>query len=199
MAFLPDYRPKLALITIIAPLLGGCGAGDSGDTGTGEPEVRARCECVLDEEGGEAFEPSSSPSIPGCADQVCDIVSAGYYDPNDEFNNELVIADSAALACALTALRDRTPGLIRWSVEEALGGDYGYVLIKGDGQAVRRTWSILDLGASIDDAVLGDLAPPATYDSCLALTDEAKQFECLNIRLMSENLICDEAWSVASE
>ncbi|MCB9705760.1 MAG: hypothetical protein H6711_28095 [Myxococcales bacterium] len=170
------------------------GTGTDTDTGTGtdtDGTALPGCECVI----VETDHSLTSPSLPLCGDQVCPIVTGsceGYCDVDP-----LVLGSPEALTCALTALRDRTPGLVRWSWSQNGGQftDSGYILIKEDGQAIHRGWGFADLSFNVDAARLGDLAPAATYDACLGIADDAERFNCLRDSSVSGDMICDEGWS----
>ena len=103
---------------------------------------------------------------PLCGDQLCDTVVAdeGY-----------VLANPDALMCALKALRDRTPGYLKWAWNE--GGMYsrlGYVLILPDHTAIYRVWGTEDEDFIVDpEHVL--IADPCVFDQCL----EVASFNCL--------------------
>ncbi len=107
-----------------------------------------------------------------------------------------MVENPDALECALTALRDRTPGIVAWSAEYE-NGQYtglGYILIDADGRAVRRKWGWEDLTFVVYDAELGELAAPAFYDECLAGDDDAR-FDCLtDTLLVSVDAVCDGGW-----
>ncbi|MBZ5709947.1 hypothetical protein [Nannocystis pusilla] len=105
-----------------------------------------------------------------------------------------------ALACALTALRDRTPGIIGWNCGEHSGdmfSDSGYVLIGADGTAIRRHWGAYDLSWTVWRAEQGALPDPDVFEQCLADADDANRYECLRKFVMGEPLlVCDELWGV---
>lgn len=149
------------------------------------------CDCIVDEDDAN---PPSAPSGPTCGESLCPTVSAscdGYCE------SPLTVADPDALTCALTALRDRTPGIVGWSATlyEGQFQASGYLLIHEDGTAVRRGYGPQDLTYVAEDAVLGTLQPPEHYDACLTEPDEEARFECLRGELMSQTEVCDSGWS----
>ncbi len=102
-----------------------------------------------------------------------------------------------ALTCVLTALRDRTPGVVRWS---ASAGDEstndGYVLILGGDAAIKRYWGFQDLTYEVYDAQYGELPPPAAFDTCLAAELAWERASCLfSLGLIPPFVVCDEGWS----
>jgi hypothetical protein len=107
------------------------------------------------------------------------------------------LEDPAALECALTALRDRTPGRIDWDYTSDRGfySGNGYILILEDGRSVRRSWSLYDLDFDVGDAELGELEDAAVFDACLAETDDIMRFDCMRSALASVTAVCNEGWT----
>lgn len=163
----------------------------STDSETGAPPG---CDCILDEEPSDLNAP---PAQPTCGEPSCPLVSGACADSYCDVDVPFVLADPAALTCALSALRDRTPGIVAWSFSEGAGihNDEGYVLVNPDGTAVRRSWSREDLSFQVSDAVVGDLPPPTFYDTCLGEADDLARFDCLRAALPSPSGVCDEGWS----
>jgi hypothetical protein len=159
---------------------------DTGTDGELMPKPIEGCECILDE---DVSNPDLPPMSPTCGEPLCPLVSA--VDNDDGF----MLDDRAPLDCALTALRDRTPGLLQFSYSESFGQfvDTGYVLILADGRAVRRGWGQQDLSFEVDEAKLGELRPVAQFEGCLADPDSVA-FGCLRQPLAGEDAICDEGW-----
>ncbi len=118
-----------------------------------------------------------------------------YDNPLGEPPN-FVLDDPAALECALTALRDRTPGVVTWTFSEGGGQftDSGYVLISANGSAIWRHWGWIDLFYIASDSNLGELVAPADYDECLAEPDDLTRFKCMGQVLASVSSACDEGW-----
>jgi len=169
------------------------------ETDTAPPDTEtagpiAGCECILDEEPKDL---NSSPADPTCGEPLCNGVFGGCVDDFCDLGAPFELEDPAALECALTALRDRTPGIVTWSFSEATGiiTEDGYVLINEDGTAVRRNWVREDLTFNVYDAVLGELPPPEDYDACLADPDDLSRFNCLGATLPMELGVCDEGWT----
>ena len=103
-----------------------------------------------------------------------------------------------ALTCALTALRDRTPGIIRWSFSDAGGqnSDAGYILIGDDGTAIRRRWGAEDLAYVVSDALYGRVPEPSAFEQCLAAGSAELRFDCMReFPLGSPIVTCDDGWS----
>jgi len=165
-------------------------ASTESETGGGLPG----CACILDEEPADLDAP---PAPPTCGEPSCPLVSGACADSYCDVDVPFVLADPAALTCALSALRDRTPGIVAWSFSEGAGIhlDDGYVLVNPDGTAVRRSWSREDLSFEVSDAVVGDLRPPSFYETCLGEADDLARFDCLRAALASSSGACDEGWS----
>jgi hypothetical protein len=143
------------------------------------------CDCIDDEMG---FSGSNLPNQPTCGQSPCEtIVLSG--NPFD-----VVVENPEALDCAIAALRDRAEGdVLTW---EAFAGsqqtEFGYISIVQDEQAVVRYWGLDDKSYSVSDAELGDLAPAATYEACLAEPDPALRWECMRTPLATVDFVCDE-------
>jgi hypothetical protein len=172
----------ITLTLCVTPLLTGCPA-ESGNEIPG-------CGCIEDEDDAD---PPESSSYPTCGDEICPEVSAacdGYCE------TPLVVSNPDALTCALIALRDRTPGVVRWTASEYSGQfvDDGYLLIREDGTAVRRNFGLQDLSYIAEDALLGPLKDPGYFDACLAQAEDDARFACLRFGLESQTRVCDEGW-----
>lgn len=83
--------------------------------------------------------------------------------------------DPAWVTCALQALRDRTPGLLRWDDPTR----QRTLLILADGRGIDRSWEPSGACYTVSAAMLGDLDDPAAYDACLALTDPDLRRACV--------------------
>jgi len=157
----------------------------TGESSTGEPRP-AECVCIPEDPDG------SPASLPTCGAMLCPIVNGYGYDTGG------IASDTPeALTCVLTALRDRTPGVVRWS---ASAGDEstndGYVLILGGDAAIKRYWGFQDLTYEVYDAQYGELPPPAAFDTCLAAELAWERASCLfSLGLIPPFVVCDEGWS----
>lgn len=174
-------------------LVAACPGDDGPSTETDTSSPIAGCECIIDEEPAD---PNRGPEGPTCGDSPCPYVTGeciGYCELDGVFE----LANPAALECALVALRDRTPGIVVWSLVEDYGVyTYdGYLLVKADGTAVRRQWDREDLTFEVSDAVLGRLPPAAVLDACLAEPDDHTRFDCLRTELEQPTGVCDEGWT----
>lgn len=159
------------------------------DTETGA-EVPEGCECVVD----EATE-ASGPWWPTCGEELCDIVDV----ESSEFDGSFTLANPEALDCSLMALRDRSPGVVRWSWNQD-GGQYtniGYILVHPEGTAVRRNWGADDLSWTMEDALAGELPSAQHYDDCLAEPNEAIRFRCLRDTSITD-AICVYGWTTSN-
>jgi hypothetical protein len=107
-----------------------------------------------------------------------------------------VVSNPEALDCALMALRDRSPGIVRWSWSENGGqfSDEGYILVQPEGTAVHRSWGANDLSWETSDAQAGELPSAQHYEDCLAQTDTLVRFDCLRELAITQPTICDEGW-----
>lgn len=182
----PTYpmRSSLLLLTLSLPfsLAAGCDIEDAD-----EP---SGCDCIVDEDDAN---PPSDPSGPTCGESLCDEVSAssdGYTE------SPLVVSNPEALECALTALRDGTPGIVRWRSSQYDGQyqEQGYLQIHKDRTAVRRTYGPQDLSYTVSDAVLGALPSADHFAGCLAQSDDSARFDCLTANLQPTE-VCDMGWS----
>lgn len=167
------------------------------DPTTGESETTMQdpplCPCIVDDPGDGTVE----PTLPTCVDPICPPVVGAYEQFCEGMCVEGVKVDAAALECALVALRDRTPGLIRWHLNiegDAYVGD-GYLWIQSDGSAIWRKWEGKDLGYTVTAAQIVELPASATYEQCLAEGD-VPRFECLRQSLAGpDNFVCDAGWT----
>jgi hypothetical protein len=184
-----DYRtsplPRLAALIL---MLAACSTPDSGSEIPG-------CECVPDEPPQMGWD--VEPSLPTCGEELCPIVNAS----GSEFEGtNFTLTNPEALECALMALRDRSPGIVRWTWEENGGqfSDTGYILVQPEGTGVHRNWGAEDLAWVVREARAGELPSAQYYDDCLAEADAEARFRCLRKVVIEEPTICDEAWSTES-
>ncbi|MFV8750791.1 hypothetical protein ACNOYE_09595 [Nannocystaceae bacterium ST9] len=167
------------------------GGDDTTSSSDGNDTSPSVCECILDQPD---YEP---PALPTCGEPICDAVML--VDGPDVESGEVVIANPEALDCALTALRDRTPGLLRWSASYYSGiyEDAGYVLIYAAGDAVHRGWGQHDLDYFADPALRFELLAAEHYDACLADPDPIARYDCMIAAPASELELCDAGWSAS--
>lgn len=172
-------------------ILTGCIGDESADSSTdGLVGDTPGCECIRDEDDSD---PPDTPSDPACGEDLCGVVAVscdGYCDA------PLIVSNPDAVTCSLTALRDRTPGVLYWNVTTFEGQfeDNDYLLINDDGTAVRRSHGAQDLSYVVGDATLHMLRDPAYFDDCLAETDVDARFSCLRSAVEPQTAVCDEGW-----
>lgn len=169
----------------------GCDDTTGGDT-TGDTDGEGVCACIVDDpEGG----PLSQPI---CGEELCPVVNAeppGCDTGCEPF--EFTVTNPEALECALKALRDRTPGIVRWSWSENGGqfSDSGYVLIRGDGVAIRRGWGAHDICYVVGEARSGLMPDACAFAQCLAVASDELRFDCLRkFPLAPPSGSCDDGW-----
>ncbi len=150
------------------------------------------CACIVDDPEGDF---GTVPSDPLCGEALCPIIQAVCIQDID--CTSITVTNPEALTCALTALRDRTPGIVRWSWEEN-GGQYsddGYVLIRGDGTAIRRHWGAFDIGYEVFDALWGTMPGACAFAMCLAVGSDEVRLDCVRrFPLAAPNVVCDAGW-----
>lgn len=134
--------------------------------------VRIDFDCMTGSDDSTTADPQpcactpEKSETPSCGDQLCDTAVS------DEF---YVLANPDALLCALEALRDRTPGYVKWAWNEGgMHSSLGYVLILPDHTAIYRVWGTWDADFSVPpEHVL--LADPCVFEQCL----DGPSFNCL--------------------
>jgi hypothetical protein len=100
-----------------------------------------------------------------------------------------------AVDCALAALRDGTPGTIRWDYRLYLGGfgDYGTVQILDDRAAVVTT--TYRNGDTPEEPVptetLVELATADHFEACLSLADVADRLDCIRVDVGDTTTTCE--------
>jgi hypothetical protein len=167
------------------------------DPTTGESETTMQdmplCPCIVD----DSVDMPPEPTSPTCVDMICPTVVGAYAAFCEGMCVEGVMVDSAALECALVALRDRTPGLLRWqlNIEGDLYAGAGYLWIQDDGNAIWRKWEGEDLVFTATPAQIVELPASATYEQCLTEGD-VPRFECLRQTLAGpDDFVCDAGWT----
>ncbi len=159
---------------------------DTADTTDTTTSDGMECECIAEQPD---YEP---PMMPLCGETLCPTVSQV-----DGQEGVPELATPEALVCALTALRERTPGIVTWSSTFNGGqfSDTGYVLIQANGEAVRREWGAEDLSYDVDPALRFELHDAAYYDACLADLDDSARYYCLREYPNPSLAICEAGWS----
>lgn len=190
-------RPFIPALLLFASLAFACEAPkDTDELGTDETdsdggndettEGAPECECIANQPLEEL------PSFPTCGEVLCDLVVW----TTDEGITDLASVEAAE--CALTALRDRTPGIVGWSASS--NDDYdtsdGYVLIFDDGTAAIREWGTTGNDYHVGEGVRFELPEPAYYGDCLAMMN----YECIKMGPHPDNELvvletCVEGWS----
>lgn len=168
---------------------GGTETSTSGGDGSAETAaiVDAGCTCIADDPPLSAL-----PTLPTCHAPICDVVASC-----PEFcveGSAFELADPTELECALMALRDRTPGVITWDLQQGAYRDEGYLLILSDGRGVRRNWGGQEPLVYVSESVFGDLLEPKTFEECLDETDDFVGFECIRHQLGGLE-ICNASWT----
>ncbi|MDC0670841.1 hypothetical protein [Nannocystis radixulma] len=139
-------------------------------------------ECPLD---GPADQCCCFADAPNCASPTvvtCEAVVA-CDDIVVTSNDQPVIQNPEALECALTALRNRTPGQIRviypWGEPEPDGPqEWLFLYLRDDGSVFEQS------GANADDVYTSELVrrslqPPEVFEQCLLEADPFIQLECI--------------------
>lgn len=166
-----DSRARsLALVMTLGLSLGAL-ASCASDT-DGEDDLNEACDCIPSTFTAATIDDSCGQAL------LCDLVTKAVETGAPD---QIVEVDAAALDCALTALTEGTPGLIRWR-EDFEGGvdtNSGYVLIRDDGLALWREDENYDLGGVTSEARLFDLSASSAYDSCVGQSDDSAGFDCL--------------------
>jgi hypothetical protein len=142
---------------------------DSSTTGVPLPE---QCEC----------DPEA-----GCGEVLCELVLASVdCEPPDG------VQTPEALQCALAALRDRTPGVIKWEKQTSCSYaiDWATISIFADGTAVYSPSGGEDLSWSTGPVWFGMLDPSDFFAGCLAEPDPMDGFQCLAQVLSGEPVEC---------
>lgn len=146
--------------------------GTSTTTGD-DMAIAAACDCV-----GEKANPDF-PLGPGCGEDLCP-------QATDTLTSQ---------GCVLEALRDRTPGIVRWYRE----GTSGYLLIAGGGDfGVLRTAKQQPLCTEYSDATIAGLKDADVYAACLAGDDPAARLACIAEGFVAGE-VCGEGFAFPGE
>lgn len=181
----PTRRARLLAVSLAVPLAilaplaacgteGGSGSASEGTSsttlGTGA-DLPAECSCL------------ATP----CGADLCPVIAASC---PTECGVDFAV-DEAALTCALEALRDGTPGAIRWSFTPApASGDEGVIYILADRLAIRGVSSLTQGCGTAEATVHGPLPGPAVYEACLASASQPERFDCARQALAAVGILC---------
>ncbi len=206
-SLLPGCGPDTENVTVgdddAADATATVGDDDAADATAGESDTHDTpdCECIAPDSETVSLGSAAVPSAPTCGETLCATVRGSCGGMFEGYCGQVeapfVLDDSAALECALVALRDRTPGVLTWEWSE-FGGQFeesGYVLVRGDGTAVVRHWGCGDLVYDASDATLGPLRAAEDFTACLGEPDDAVRFDCLRDALASVSNSCDGGWT----
>jgi hypothetical protein len=162
-------------------------------------DVEKGCDCIPDDAPSGSESSWTAPSGPTCGKELCAIVQASEGELENE-ESGFMLVNPDALECALEALRDRSPGIVRWTWSDEYGqySEDGYILVQPEGTAVHRSWGAQDLSWVAEDARAGELPDAQYYDDCLAQPDAQVRFDCLRDVVIEEPTICDEGWWISS-
>lgn len=163
------------------------GVATTGGSTTGEAPT---CACLIgfDNLGcGEVELPSLAP----CGPALCDEVSSY----SNEFSDSLKNPD--ALICALEALRDRTPGVIRWKndadPDSTAYGGLGFTVIHADGTAVMGEWYWNFRCCGGNRITHDTLKDPAEFTKCLNSSDTWTRLHCVKDPVKGITIeVCEE-------
>lgn len=152
-------------------------------SGAGGEQVS--CLCIPDDDPSVDIKPSDTI----CLQEICPMAVASC---EGSCSNSAIVWESPdALSCALVALRDQTPGLLQWTMEEGVGySERGYVLIGSEGLSIRRLWFIVNGALTVSDAVLGNLGE----QDCTQEDDPWLRFMCLRAPKWEPQISCDQGW-----
>lgn len=149
-------------------------------------------ECPLD---GPADQCCCFVDAPNCANPtvvMCEAVVACDDIVVFTSDDQPVIQNPEALECALTALRDRTPGQIRviyhWGEPDPNGPkEWSFLYLRDDGSVFEQS------GADADDLYTSELVrrslqAPEVFEQCLLEADPFAQLECIEKVAFGESL-----------
>lgn len=124
-------------------------------------------------------EPACACAAEDCGPLICDpVVQACEVDC---MNVPAELADKAALDCALVALRDRTPGGLRWQrvVSDGLVDDVVELWILGDGTAYVHRAGNDDMDAYVGPDGFYTVRDAEYFADCLLEQNIIARFNCL--------------------
>ena len=155
--------------------------GGPGST-TDVPATACSCAAYYDHSG--CGDDELWPQIADCElPTICPTVTVDCPRPNQDLYSceSALVIDSAALTCALTAMRDRTPG--RFIIEGLRNPGWFFdppvsaVRLLGDERAATTVCYGTDTGTKWD-APTSTLAPPAHFEDCLAKSSDFARHDC---------------------
>lgn len=190
------HRSLALTLSLALPSIAACRTPDPID------EAEALCDCVPAQGDEYGDEYGGYPMPPSCERETCPMIEASSQEEAQTSTggeeDSFMLDDPGALACALTGLRDRKPLLVQWRhrIDGGFSGEGGYVLIGGDGLALRRSHEWADLGGQVFDAEVGELESPEYFQACLDEPDERARFDCLSDALADVQRVCDVGWFV---
>lgn len=101
--------------------------------------------------------------------------------------------DEAAIECALVALRDGTPGSVRWTFSslDGIRTQSGSLYISTDRRALRRDSYTEDLDWGVSDTAVWQLQEPDFFASCLLHVDPCARLECIYSATLTTIALCE--------
>lgn len=207
----PAYNPPSFLV--LAALLFGAGActqpkGDPGDdesdgnadtttatTSSGETTMAGETTtptggemCPLDEAADQCCCFAHSPECAEPTQVLCEATVA-CDDIQAVFGGDVPVLNPEALECALTALRDRTPGQIRVMYSQAMSdtvSSWLFLYVQADGTVFENE------GTGPDEYALAlvhrSLPPADVFEQCLLEPDLAARLVCVEMASDGEQL-----------
>jgi hypothetical protein len=178
----------------------GGGSADEASSGPGGTSVTTQADstatgggaalpegCSCREPDEDAFSCAEEANSDCAGEALCPDIYGVCSRPNPDLYmcaSEYVY-DEAELACAITALRDRTPGKLALDAEndicglEGCGSDRTEITIFADGGAVVRHCGSNPLSVESSTTTLDALAEPAYFDECLGLGTTTARYQCM--------------------
>lgn len=160
----------------------------SSESSGSEAPRSPQCECIELTPDNER----PAPEFPTCGELQCPVITPNWdvrvgqvsYDAEDEAN----------IDCALQALRDRSPGLLRITSDSGSSSGDWYVLVGDEDDAVYRGWVRNGQAHEVADAEAGPLRSPDYFEACLADPDPGARRGCIQAALERVDEICDAGW-----
>ena len=163
------------------------GAGTSTTTG---PTTGTTTGTTTDELTPEEAELCGCLDEASCGDELCATFMTNCTEDCDA-------SREANIECALTALRDRTPGRVQWFWSDTVDHIQRdtTVYIRAEGRALVVRYVAADLTYTSGPDTLHMLEEPEYYAGCVALTDVQARVSCLVDGLGEETAVCRESSS----